>query len=185
MTLVRTALAAVLVALIAVGSAWVVRNVDDSVRRDRQAEGATDRERRPDTTGTPRRADAVAVLRDWDAARSRAWAEGDTESLGRLYVEESHTGRRDVEMLRQYVRRGLVVEGLTTQVLEVKEVRRGDELLVLDVTDRVSGGTVVGAAVRRSLPSDTMSRREVEMRRRGDVWQVVEVVERSVPARTG
>jgi len=187
-TLVRTALAALLVALLAVGGTWVVRTVDESVRRDRAAAAASERAERAARVGAGRaaaRVDPVAVLRAWDAARSEAWAAGDTGALAALYGSESGAGRRDVAMLRAYVRRGLVVEGLGTQVLEVRELRRGDELLVLDVTDRVSGGTVVGRGVRRALPRDTVSRREVELRRRGKEWRVVEVVERSVPAQVG
>ena len=184
MTLVRTALAALLVALVAVGGTWVVWTVDESVRRDR-ARAEAERSERASAARGPEKADPVAVLRDWDAARTEAWAAGDTGALAALYRPGSATGERDVAMLRAYVRRGLVVEGLSTQVVEVRELSRGDELLVLDVTDRVSGGTVVGRGVRRALPHDAVSRREVELRRRGDVWRVVEVVERSVPAQVG
>lgn len=183
MTLVRTALAALLVALVAVGGTWVVWSVDESVRRDR-ASAASERAERA-AAARPAKVEPVAVLREWDAARAAAWAAGDVDALAELYRAGSATGAEDVAMLRAYLRRGLVVEGLSTQVVEVRELSRGDEVLVLDVTDRVSGGTVVGRGVRRILPRDAVSRREVELRRRGDVWRVVEVVERSVAARVG
>ena len=53
----------------------------------------------------------------WDAARAEAWADGDVRRLGELYTPDSVAGRRDRAMLRAWLARGLVVRGLTTQVL--------------------------------------------------------------------
>lgn len=120
----------------------------------------------------------VEVLRAWDGARARAWQTGDVPGLRALYVTGSPVGRRDAAMLQAYVERGLVVEGLTTQLLEVREVHVEPDRLVLDVTDRVHAGTVVGDDVRRVLPRDAPSRRRVTLRRGEGEWRVARVVHR-------
>lgn len=119
---------------------------------------------------------AADVLRGWDAQRARAWAEGDVEALRALYVPGSGAGRRDVAMLRRYVERRLVVEGLTTQLLAVEEVHADEDTWVLEVTDRVHAGTVVGGGVRRALPRDGADRRRLTLRRDGERWRVAGVV---------
>lgn len=135
-------------------------------------ERGADREQTPAAPVTP-----TGVLREWDEARSAAWADGDTHALGRLYVAGADAGERDVEMLRRYVNRGLRVEGLTTQLLEVSEVSRTEEEWVLEVTDRVHAGTVAGPGVRRALPRDRASRRRLTFAKVGDDWRVATVVE--------
>ena len=67
-------------------------------------------------SGTRPTADALALLREWDHRRSRAWAEGDPGALADLYTPGSRTGRRDRDMLAAYASRGLRVTGLLTQV---------------------------------------------------------------------
>jgi hypothetical protein len=117
----------------------------------------------------------AAVLAGWDEQRSVAWAEGDVVALRRLYVAGSRTGAADVRLLRHYVARGLVVEGLTTQVLGLDVVERASSRLVLVVTDRVVGGRAVGSgAARIALPADRASSRRVELVRRGGRWLVAE-----------
>lgn len=116
------------------------------------------------------------VLREWDTSRSAAWAAGDVEGLRGLYANGSAVGRRDVKMLHSYVARGLVVEGLTTQLLTVEEVDLDDDRWILEVTDRVHSGTVVGEGVRRALPQDRPSRRRLTLVRRGADWRVAQVV---------
>jgi hypothetical protein len=117
----------------------------------------------------------AAVLADWDERRAAAWAEGDVDALRRLYVDGSRTGAADVRLLRHYVARGLVVEGLATQVLGLDVVERTSSRLVLVVTDRVVGGRAVGGgATRIALPADRASSRRVELVRRGGRWLVVE-----------
>lgn len=133
-------------------------------------------------TGTP-----SAVLAGWDRRRAGAWARGDVDALGGLYAPGSAAGRADVAMLRDYRRRGLRVEGLTTQVLRLEVLRRAPGRLVLRVTDRLAGGTVVGAAAPVALPADRASTRQVTLVRRpgadDDGWVVREVVEVGAQAR--
>lgn len=135
-------------------------------------ERATGRDPAPAAPLTP-----TGVVHEWDEARSAAWADGDAQALTRLYVEGSAVGERDVEMLRRYVERGLRVEGLSTQLLEVAELSRTEEEWVLEVTDRVHAGTVVGPGVRRALPRDRASRRRLTFAKVGDEWRVASVVE--------
>lgn len=118
----------------------------------------------------------VEVVRAWDARRAQAWADGDADALGALYTPGAAVGRRDVAMLETYAARGLVVEGLTTQLLAVEEVHADDDTWVLEVADRVHGGTVVGEGVRRDLPRDGVDRRRLTLRRDGETWRVASVV---------
>lgn len=131
----------------------------------------------PASPGAPSTATAPSdVLRAWDEERARAWADGDVEALRALYAPRAAVGRRDVAMLERYVDRGLVVEGLVTQLLEVREVSRDDDAWVLEVADRVHGGTVVGQGVRRALPRDSADRRRLTLRRHGSGWRMVSAV---------
>ena len=75
-------------------------------------------------------------------------------------------------MLRAWLARGLVVRGLHTQLLEVRELRRTASTWTLIVTDRLVGGFAVGARVRRPLPRDAPTTRTVELRRVGGSWLV-------------
>jgi hypothetical protein len=119
---------------------------------------------------------AVEVLRVWDAHRADAWARGDLAALAALYTPGSVAGRRDRAMLRAWVSRGLVVRGMQTQLLEVREVRRTASSWSLVVTDRTVGGFAVGTRVRRSLPRDAPTTRTVDLRRVSGRW-VVSAVE--------
>jgi len=118
---------------------------------------------------------AAAVLRSWDAARAEAWAAGDVRRLAALYTPGSRAALRDQEMLRAWLRRGLVVRDLRTQLLEVREVRRADRTWVLRVTDRVAGGTAVGRTVARPLPRDSATQTVVTLRRVRGRWLVESV----------
>ncbi len=115
---------------------------------------------------------AVEALRAWDAQRAVAWARGDPRLLEPLYTADSVAGRRDRAMLRAWAARGLVVSGLQTQLLEVREVRRTASIWTLIVTDRLVGGFAVGARMRRQLPHDAPTTRTVELRRVRDSWLV-------------
>ena len=115
-----------------------------------------------------------AVLAQWDERRSAAWAFGDVEALRSLYAVGSRTGEQDLELLRHYLARGLRVEGLATQVLALDVVDRSPERLVLDVTDRVVGGTAVGGPTPIALPADRASTRRVVLVRPGERWVVAE-----------
>jgi len=138
---------------------------------------------RPSTPAAADRAEAQAIelLHDWDARRADAWAAGDVAALRSLYVTGSRSATADVAMLRRYVARGLVVEGLTTQLLSVSLLSDPAPGQVrLEVTDRVSGGSVVTRdGARRQLPVDRASTRVVTLRRVGGDWLVAEVRDRA------
>lgn len=112
----------------------------------------------------------VAVLHDWDDRRSAAWATGDARALAELYVPGSAAGRADLAMLRAWRARGLRVEGLQTQLLAVHVRRRTPTRLVLDVTDRMTGGVAVPGGW--SLPGDLPSRHRIALRRVAGEWRV-------------
>lgn len=120
------------------------------------------------------RAPQREVLSDWDDRRSRAWALGSVSALRDLYVPGSDAGRADVRMLRSYTARGLRVEGLATQVLELEVRVSTPRRMVLTVTDRVVGGEVVGAR-RTRLPTDRPTRRTVVFRQVAGEWLVAGV----------
>jgi hypothetical protein len=116
----------------------------------------------------------AVVLAAWDERRAAAWARGDAEALADLYAPGSRSGAADVRLLRAYARRGLRVEGLTTQVLGLRVVERTPRRLVLVVTDRVVGGSAVGGAAPVALPADRASTRRVVLERQRGRWVVAE-----------
>ena len=118
---------------------------------------------------------AAVVLRAWDAARAEAWAAGDVRRLGTLYTPRSAAGQRDQAMLREWLRRGLVIRDLRFQVLALREVRRTARTWVLRVTDRVSAGSAVGRGAARPLPRDSASTTTVTLRWAGGRWLVESV----------
>lgn len=123
----------------------------------------------------PARSGPAAVLAAWDERRSAAWAEGDAGALERLYADGSGAGAADVRLLRDYGRRGLRVEGMTTQVLGLRVAARSPGRLELVVTDRVVGAEAVGSGAPVSLPVDRPSTRQVVLVREGAGWVVAEV----------
>lgn len=112
-----------------------------------------------------------AVLAAWDAERSAAWADGDVRRLRSLYTAGSVAGRRDAAMLRRWTDRGLVVAGLRVQVLSLSERSRSTDRLVLDVVDRIHGGTADG----EPLPADEPTDHTVVLRLVGGEWLVSSV----------
>lgn len=129
-------------------------------------------------SGTPARFPASDVLREWDRARSRAYADGDVGALRGLYAVGSEAGRSDVRLLRAYLRRGLVVTGMQVQLLAVEVLHESPTRLRLRVTDRLTGAAAVdrdGTAIR--LPRDAVSTRVVELVRDGGrgPWRVARV----------
>ncbi len=129
---------------------------------------------------------ASDVLRDWDRARSRAFAAGDAAALRRLYVPGSAAGTADVRLLRGYRRRGLRVEGMRMQLLGVTVRAATSGVLRLRVTDRLVGAVAVGNGVREPLPRDRASTRLLVLRRGGDGrWRVASVRESSPPRGAG
>lgn len=164
MNLLRLAVIALVAVAVAVVGTYVVWS---SLPSDESRTPATDIAARP----------ATEVVGEWDRLRAAAWAEGDVRALAALYTTASGAGDTDLQMLQRYVDRGLVVEGLTTQLLEVEQVRRSPDTLVVHVTDRVQGGTVVGEGVRQPLPRDLPTTRVVEFRLVERGWVVARVDE--------
>lgn len=121
----------------------------------------------------------VAVLHAWDEQRAHAWAAADAPSLRALYAPGSEAGRRDVVMLQAWSARGLRVDGLRTQLLDVDVRRRTPHRLVLAVTDRLVGGLAEPTGI--ALPRDRPSRHVVVMRVVDGAWRVSAVL----PARPG
>lgn len=94
-------------------------------------------------------------------------------ALASLYVDGAGAGAADVRLLRDYLRRGLRVEGLTTQVLALRVVGRSADRLELVVTDRVVGAQAVGAGAPVALPVGRPSTRRVVLVRDDGSWVVV------------
>ena len=143
------------------------------------------RERRPASAAASSAPGPSSVLAAWDARRSAAWAAGDREALRGLYAAGSRTGAADVRLLGHYLRRGLTVAGLHTQVLALAVVEQSPRRLVLRVTDRVVGGRAVGGTTPVALPTDRASTRWVVLVRRpdpGEEWLVVEARDQARPA---
>ncbi len=118
-------------------------------------------------------AEAVAALRAWDRARADAWARGAVADLAALYV--GRAGASDARLLREYLERGLRVEGMRTQLLAVEVLARGEGHWRLRVTDRLARAVAVGDAGRHVLPRDEATTRVVELVRSAEGWRVAEV----------
>lgn len=118
----------------------------------------------------PRAADPLRVLHDFDRARARAWAAGDTEALRRLYAPDSTAGRRDAALLTAYADRGLRVRGLRMQVLAADVERETPSLTVIRVTDRLVGARAVRGQRSWPLPHDRASTRVLRFVRVDGVW---------------
>lgn len=165
MNILRLAVMALGAALVAVVGTYVVwSSVPDE---------AADASSSVDIKALP----ATEVLGEWDQQRAEAWAQGDVRALAALYTTGSGAGDSDIAMLQAYVDRGLVVEGLTTQLLEVEQIRRSPDTLVVQLTDRVQSGTVVGEDMRQALPRDLPTTRVVEFRLVERGWVVSRVDE--------
>jgi len=115
---------------------------------------------------------SLAILRDWDDARSSAWARGDLGALRRIYLPGSAAGARDAAMLGRWVDRGLRVRRMTMQVLAVELRVRTDRRIVLDVTDRLADAVAVpvGGGERLALPHDGLTTRRLALRRTRVGW---------------
>lgn len=120
-------------------------------------------------------ADAAGVLRAWDRERADAWADGDTGALAALYVAGTSVGRADLAMLEDWTARGLHVQRLTTQLLDVQVLAHSRRRWVLRVRDRVIGGVATGPGLRQALPEGGVREREVVLRRVRGAWRVASV----------
>jgi hypothetical protein len=121
---------------------------------------------------------ALAVLRDWDRRRERAWARGDPAALTRLYVVRSRTARRDRAMLAAYRSRGLRVRSMDRQVLRVHLLTCRSRRISFLLTDRLVGAVAVGHGHRTGLPAGQPVTRRVELRREAGSWRVREIYAR-------
>lgn len=158
--LVTVALASVAATLVGLG-----RDPEPQVAREPD---------RPSVAGPRPEVEAAGVLASWDADRAAAWSAGDVRRLRSLYTTGSAAGDHDVAMLRRWLDRGLVVDGLRTQVLALRVVRRSVDRWVLTVTDRVVDGVARGGTSQR-LPADAPTTRTVTLRLDGDRWLVSSV----------
>ena len=115
----------------------------------------------------------LRVLRRWDRSRAAAYASGDARALRRLYAPGSGAGAADVSILRAYAARGLVVEGMRLQLIDVRVLRHGRGRMVLQVQERLTGAQAVSGTGRRAvLPADLPDTRTLELLRRGTRWVV-------------
>jgi hypothetical protein len=117
----------------------------------------------------------IAVLRAWDRDRAAAWRAGDPAALRELYVPGSRAGAADRAMLAAYADRGLRVTGMRMQVAAARVHSRGDERIVLLVTDRLASAEVHGPDGVVPLPVDRWSSRRVVLLRTGERWRVARV----------
>jgi hypothetical protein len=123
---------------------------------------------------------SLAVLRDWDRARSSAWARGDVAALRRIYLPGSKVGAHDSAMLRRWADRGLRVRGMAMQVLSVELRVRTERRIVLDVTDRLADAVAVpvGGGEQQPLPRDGLTTRRLAFRSTKAGWVLAAVYER-------
>ena len=122
----------------------------------------------------------LEVLRRWDRRRAEAYAAGDRDALRRLYLPGSRAGAADLAVLEAYARRGLRVQGMRMQVLEMLVLVETPTAVRVRVTERLTGAVAVDRlGGRTALPRDEASTREVELRRSRPegAWRVAEVRE--------
>ncbi|GAA4723547.1 hypothetical protein GCM10023350_02300 [Nocardioides endophyticus] len=127
---------------------------------------------------------ASAVLHEWDDRRAAAWASSDVAEVRSLYVPGSPAGRAEVAMLRAWRERGLRVEGMRMQLVDLDVRRASAARLDLVVTDRLTGAVAAGPGVRLPLPRDRATTRRVVLVHEGGLWRVAQSVEGARPLRT-
>jgi hypothetical protein len=123
----------------------------------------------------PAEQSAVLTLRAWDAQRASAYASGSVADLRSLYVRGSAAGEADQRLLKAYVARGLVVDGMRMQVLALDVVRATPSVLRVRVTDRLVGAEARGPTGVLPLPRDSPSTRVVTLRAVAGRWLVESV----------
>jgi hypothetical protein len=123
----------------------------------------------------PAEAAAAVVLREWDERRASAYASGAVRGLRALYVRGSAVGEADAQLLRAYVDRGLVVQGMRMQVLALAVLRATSSVVRVRVTDRLVGAEARGPTGVLPLPRDSASTRVVTLRAIEGVWRVASV----------
>ncbi len=137
------------------------------------ADGADSRSR--PSSAAPVEPRAVRLLRAWDRRRAEAFARGDAAALSALYADGSRTGAADRSVLDGYLRRGLTVTHMTTQVLAAVVVGESGGRIEMRVTDVLVDAVVTDREGRRwSLPRDQPSTRRVVLVQRDGRWLVAE-----------
>jgi hypothetical protein len=123
---------------------------------------------------------SLAVLRDWDRARSAAWARGDVAALRRIYAPGSPVGAHDVAMLERWVDRGLRVRRIAMQVLAVELRVRTERRIVLVVTDRLADAVAApaGGGEGTALPRDGLNTRRLVFRLTQAGWVLAAAYDR-------
>lgn len=120
---------------------------------------------------------AVAVLHAWDRARAHAYATGDPADLRTLYLPGSVAGTADQRLLRDYLDRGIHVDGMRMQLLAVTVLDAAPRRLRLKVTDRLQRAVAVAAdGTRTPLPRDQASTSVLTLRRQDGRWRMASVV---------
>jgi hypothetical protein len=119
-------------------------------------------------------ADALDVLRGWDARRAAAWREQDRPALRSLYVPGSSALAADLALLRAYAERRLVVRRLESQVFAAQVLHRSPRVLRLRVHDRTSA-TVRNGTGRETVRVSEPVRRILELRLVGGGWRMASV----------
>lgn len=167
-----TSLAIAVLAVVVTAVVWRMQSPETgparaaAVARDSGAEG-------------PVLAQAVAQVRQWDAARAAAWSEGSVPALRRLYTGSSVEGRTDAAALEQWTRAGWKVEGVAPRLEQVEEVSSSSDTWVVDVLEQEAHMQAVNAGRRVALPAQPSRTRRITFVHRDRGWVVARV--RSVP----
>jgi|GEM_PF-2416921 len=171
--------AVIVVAVVALVTTGLLRSTPGELRSSPATTDAPPPRLAPSVTVTEAVA-SLAVLRDWDRARSAAWARGDVAALRRIYAAGSSVGAHDVAMLRRWVDRGLRVRRMVMQVLTVELRVRTGRRIVLDVTDRLAdaAAVVAGRGEQQPLPRDGLTTRRLSFRLTGGRWVLAAAYER-------
>lgn len=130
------------------------------------------------------RVDQLAPLRQWDARRAAAYADGDSAALTALYTPQAAVGAVDRRLLRRYLRRGLVVREMRTQILAARVLVAQEDRVVLLVTDRLERAIAVGRGARIRLPAERPATRRIVLERHDQRWLVASARQASPVAMT-
>ncbi len=130
------------------------------------------------------RVDPLLPLREWDARRAAAYADGDPAALTALYTPQAAVGAVDRRLLRRYRRRGLVVREMRTQILAARVLVAQEDRVVVVVTDRLERAVAVGSGVRIRLPTERPTTRRIVLERHDQRWLVASARQASPAAMT-
>jgi hypothetical protein len=118
----------------------------------------------------------VHEFRRLDALRETAWRAGSPAGLRAVYVQGSGAHRIDEMWLSSYARRGLVVRGISVDLLSLRVVARSAGRVWLEVLDRLGPAVAVdGHGHERALPRDEPTRHRIELRRVDGDWRIAKI----------